>query len=107
MMRVTEVVEGTPDGRVVRTLRVEGALRGEWVAELRRAWSQGEAAGASTRVELADVPFVDAFGKHLLADMHKAGVEIVARGLLCEGICAEIVGPLARIDDARKKGGRR
>jgi len=93
MMRITEGVGATPDGRVIRTLRVEGSLRGEWVAELRRAWSQGGPEGALTRVELADVPFVDPAGRLLLAEMHGAGVEIVARGIHCEGIRDEIVDP--------------
>ncbi len=91
-MRVTETVETTGDGRVVRTLRVEGVLRGEWVVELRRVWSRGRAPGTSTRVELADVPFVDTAGKCLLLDMHRDGAEIVARGVLCEAIRDEIVG---------------
>jgi hypothetical protein len=93
MMRVTEGVGATPDGRVVRILRVEGSLRGEWVAELRRAWSQGGPEGALTRVELADVPFVDPVGRLLLVEMHGAGVEIVARGIHCEGILDEILDP--------------
>ena len=92
MIRITERVETTDDGHVVRGLRVEGALRGPWVAELRRAWSGGHVGATLTRIELADVPFVDALGKTLLLEMHRDGVEIVARGVLCEAICREIVG---------------
>jgi hypothetical protein len=91
VIRITDRVETTEDGHVVRTLRVEGALRGDWVAEVRRAWSGGDAGATLTRLELADVPFVDGLGKTLLLEMHRDGVEIVARGVLCEAIRDEIV----------------
>jgi ABC-type transporter Mla MlaB component len=93
MLRITDVVEATPDGHAVRSLRLEGALRGELVAELWRAWRcvRDAAAGAPIRLDLADVGFVDAAGKVLLAEMYRAGVEIVARGILSEGIRDEIV----------------
>ena len=91
MIRITDRVETIEGGHVVRTLRVEGGLRGEWVAELRRAWSGGHTGATLTRIELADVPFVDALGKTLLLEMHRDGVEIVARGVLCDAIRREIV----------------
>src|SRR5262249_48992879 len=96
MIRITEGIVVDLDGTVVRTLRVEGALRREWVGELRRAWREGPATSAVTRLELADVPFIDPDGRRLLADMHVSGVEIVARGMLCEGIRDEIVGSRPR-----------
>lgn len=93
MLRITEVVEGTPDGRAAQVLRLEGALRGELVDELRRAWSRvGQTVeGVPVRLDLADVRYVDAAGKLLLAEMYRDGVEIVARGLLSKGILDEIV----------------
>ena len=93
MIRITERVETSRDGHVVRTLRLEGALRGEWVAEVGHAWRHG---GPLSRIELADVPFIDAVGKALLHEMHRSGVEIVARGLVCEAVRSEIVAPAPR-----------
>jgi ABC-type transporter Mla MlaB component len=68
-------------------------LSGEWLAELRRAWRRAleAAAGAAIRVHLADVGFVDAAGQALLADMYRAGVEIVARDILAAAIRDDIV----------------
>lgn len=93
MLRITDVVETRTDGHVAWTLKVEGALIGEWLPELRRAWrrAQQAAAGAAIRVHLADVGFVDAAGKALLADMYRAGVDIVAHGPLAAGIRDDIV----------------
>ena len=93
MLRITDVVDTRKDGRVVWTLKVEGTLIGEWLPELRRAWRRARqaAAGAAIRVHLADVGFVDAAGKALLADMYRAGVDIVAHGPLAAGIRDDIV----------------
>ena len=81
------------DGRAIWTLRLEGALKDEWVGELRRYWRRIRelAAGAPIRVELADVGFVDPAGKVLLAEMYREGVEIVARGGLAAAIRDDII----------------
>jgi len=83
----------SPDGGATWTLRLEGTLKGEWVRELRRSWRRirEAAAGAPIRVELADVTFVDAAGKVLLAEMYRGGVEIVARDCLTVAVRDEIV----------------
>ena len=93
MLRITELVDTRSDGRTTWTLEVEGSLDGEWVPELRRAWRrvQDAAPGAAIRVHLADVGFVDAAGKALLADMYRAGVDIVARDLVTTPIRDDIV----------------
>ena len=93
MLRITDVVDTPSDGRATWTLKVEGTLNGEWLPELRRAWrrAQEAAAGAAIRVHLADVCFVDAAGKALLADMYRAGVDIVARDCLTAAIRDDIV----------------
>jgi hypothetical protein len=85
-----------------RTLKVEGNLQGEWVGELRRAWwnIRDIAATAPIRVELADVPFVDAAGKVLLTEMHRQGVEITALGVLARSICDEIITGAAPVGAA-------
>src|SRR5690349_3781317 len=109
MLRITDVVENRPDGLAMWTLAVEGTLDGEWIPELRRAWRRAlEAApGAAIRVHLADVRFVDAAGKALLADMYRAGVEIVARDFLTAAIRDDIVRRAADDRRARDSGRRR
>jgi ABC-type transporter Mla MlaB component len=93
MLRITDVVDTRTDGRVIWTLKVEGILIGKWLPELRRAWrrAQEAAAGAAIRVHLADVRFIDAAGKALLAEMYRAGTDIVARDCLTAAIRDDIV----------------
>jgi ABC-type transporter Mla MlaB component len=93
MLRITDVVDTRADGHATWTLEVEGSLAGEWLPELRRAWRRARetVAGAAIRVHLADVRYVDAAGKALLADMYRAGVDIVARGVLAAAIRDDIV----------------
>jgi ABC-type transporter Mla MlaB component len=99
MLRITEIAGTTTSGNATWTLRLEGTLRGEWVTEFRRAWRRIReiAAGASIRLELADIRFVDAAGKVLLAEMHRDGAEIVARNCLTKAIRDEIVAA-SRLD---------
>ena len=80
MLRITDILYMTADGRATWMLRLEGTLKDEWVRELRRAWRRIREAepGVPIRVELADVRFVDPAGKVLLAEMYRDGVEIVA-----------------------------
>jgi ABC-type transporter Mla MlaB component len=93
MLRITDVLETRSGGRSTWTLKLEGSLDGEWLPELRRAWrrAQDAAAGAAIRVHLADVRFVDAAGKALLADMYRAGVDILARDIVAAAIRDDIV----------------
>jgi len=81
-------------------LRLEGWLRGAWVDELRACWQRArqERGDREIRIELVDVRVVDAKGKALLSEMHRAGVAIVAYGGLMRAIREEIVA------DARGKG---
>src|SRR5437879_12114901 len=80
MLRITDTLHVTPDGRATWTLRLEGTLKDEWVRELRRAWRRIREAqpGVPVRVELAEVCFVDPAGKVLLAEMYRSGFAIVA-----------------------------
>ena len=93
MLRITDVLETRSDGCSTWTLKLEGSLDGEWLPELRRAWrrAQEAAAGGAIRVHLADVRFVDVAGKALLADMYRAGVDIVARDIVAAAIRDDIV----------------
>ena len=56
-------------------LELKGSLQGDSVEELRRAWRPLREAIAKVPiwVVLADVEFVDAAGRALLAEMHRAG----------------------------------
>ena len=83
MVRITDVVDTGSDGSATWTLKVEGTLADEALPELRRAWRRAREAsvGGAIRVDLADIDFIDATGKVLLAEMYRAGVEIIARGL--------------------------
>jgi len=93
MLRITDILHVTADGRTTWALRLEGTIKDEWVGELRRSWRRirAIAAGRPIRVELADVCFVDAAGKLLLTEMYRDGVEIVANDCLAAAIRDEIV----------------
>ena len=103
MLRITDTLHVTPDGRVTWTLRLEGTLKDEWVRELRRAWRRIREAepGVPIRVELADVRFVDPAGKVLLAEMYREGVEIVASDCFAAVIRDDIVERSTRDRRAR------
>jgi len=74
-------------------LRLEGRLQGPWVDELSECWQRTREVSndAAFRIELVDVCFVDAAGKALLTQMHRAGVDILATGVLTTAIRDEIV----------------
>src|SRR5439155_27326341 len=80
MLRITDTLHVTPDGRATWTLRLEGTLKDGWVRELRRAWRRIREAQSGVPVwfELADVRLVDAVVQVLLAEMLRDGVAIVA-----------------------------
>ncbi len=103
MLRITDTVHMSADGRPVRTLRLEGALTGDWVRELRRVWRHTRTVGGDTsmRVELADVSFVDAAGKVLLSEMYRDGFDIVANGCMTSAIRDDIVAGCAADRHAR------
>jgi len=103
MLRITDILYMTADGRATWMLRLEGTLKDEWVRELRRAWRRIREAepGVPIRVELADVRFVDPAGKVLLAEMYREGVEIVASDCLAAVIRDDIVERSTRDRRAR------
>jgi ABC-type transporter Mla MlaB component len=103
MLRITDTLDVTADGRATWTLRLEGTLKDEWVRELRRVWRRIREAepGVPIRVELAEVRFVDPAGKVLLAEMYREGVEIVASDCLAAVIRDDIVERSTRDRRAR------
>ncbi|HEX4143062.1 MAG TPA: hypothetical protein VHY91_05895 [Pirellulales bacterium] len=83
MLRISDVSgqEGVP------TLKVEGKLRGPWVAELARACDQRQSSGAGLSLDLAAVYFVDGAGVELLRGLLARGVTLGA----CSGLVAELL----------------
>ena len=75
MLRITEVM----DGGSGLLLKLEGKLRDAWVEELARAAGQPRPDGRGPiRLDLSSVTFVDDAGVHLLHELLRQGVEIVA-----------------------------
>ena len=87
MLRIT-----IHDSSQALTLKLEGKLTGAWVRELEQCWITGKSTLGSRAavVELADVSFVDADGKQLLARMHAEGVRLHAHGPLTRAIVEEV-----------------
>ena len=74
-------------------LVLEGRLAGPWVEELRASWG---ALSVNERnrvvIDLADVTYIDAHGKVLLADLWRNGAELRAAGCLTRCVVEEIRG---------------
>ncbi len=82
------------DGAKMFRLQLEGRLATAWVTELEQCWKTAASSlGSKTLlVNLDDVTFVDASGKSLLADMHRAGARFTAATPYQREIVAEITG---------------
>ena len=76
----------------VTSFVLEGKLVGPWVAELEKCWQVALAANPSRTmlVDLADVTFMDAEGRALLARMRQKGARLLSTGVLLNAIVAEI-----------------
>jgi len=76
----------------VTSFVLEGKLVGLWVTELERCWQSALAANASRTilVDLAEVSFIDAEGRALLARMRQKGAKLLSTGVLINAIVAEI-----------------
>lgn len=60
--------------------RVEGSLRGPWVAELEKVWQRGRDSGKHLALNLEDVSYVDDAAMELLTHMFQDGTELLASG---------------------------
>jgi hypothetical protein len=71
---------------------LEGKLVGPWVKELQNCWETALVACPSRTmlVDLADVSFIDAEGRALLARMRQKGVRLLSTGILINAIVDEI-----------------
>ena len=76
----------------VTSFVLEGKLIGPWVKELEKYWESVVATNTSRTmlVDLADVSFIDAEGRTLLALMRQKGVRLLSAGVLINAIVAEI-----------------
>ena len=73
------------------TWDLEGKLSGEWVMELERYWRERQTPpNVPLEVRLKAISYIDAAGKHLLAQMHEAGVGIVGCGCMTRAVVEEI-----------------
>ena len=76
----------------VTSFVLEGKLVGPWVEEFEKHWESAVATNTSRMmlVDLADVSFIDAEGRALLAKMRQKGVRLLSTGVLIDAIVAEI-----------------
>ena len=83
MLRITRTV-----GASGTAVKLEGALKEPWVAEVRHACvGLGGSSGKSLALDLADVTFVDACGRELLETLLRQGATIAA----CSSFVAELL----------------
>ncbi len=72
MLRITNW--STPRSQI---LKLEGTLRGPWVAELRRVWSASlDDVPINRTIDVSFVTFVDDEGRGLLIEMREAGAAL-------------------------------
>lgn len=81
MLRISQV----KGDDLIPTLRVEGKLRGPWVAELARACDELQGSLGRVSLDLSAVTFVDTAGVELLRLLLVRGVTLSA----CSGLVAE------------------
>ncbi len=83
MLRISEVngEDANP------TLKVEGKLRGPWVAELERVCDELQSSGESLSLDLSAVSFVDTPGVELLRILLGRGATFSA----CSGLVVELL----------------
>lgn len=70
--------------------RVEGSLRGPWVAELEKVWRSARDSERHLSLNLEDVSYVDDAAMDLLTRMFQDGTELLASGPYMTAIVQEI-----------------
>jgi anti-anti-sigma regulatory factor len=85
---VLKITRDSRKGRVL-TIKLEGAIRGPWVASVRDACDERDRRPGRLRLDLAAVSYVDAAGAQLLRDLVQAGFEIAA----CSAFVRELLHP--------------
>lgn len=69
-------------------LKLEGSVRGPWVSELQKAWSQTGVDG-KVQVDLSGVSFADSKGRDVLVGMKKQGAVLVGASAFMRQILNE------------------
>jgi DUF1009 family protein len=90
-------------------LKLEGQLKGVWVAELEHCW-RSQSADVPRRdivVDLTRTDFVDLTGKYLLALMHHRGVKFIAQSPLMKDLLAEIALTEKALNQQSTTGGQK
>ncbi len=72
------------------TLRLEGALAGPWVEELRRCWWGTLACPEQVVVNLESVTSMDHAARCLLEEMYAAGTRLQGGGVMTQYILEQI-----------------
>jgi hypothetical protein len=87
-------------------LELAGRLDGPWVAETEKAWGSELCSGKPIQVDIREVTGVGEAGRVLLAAMHEAGADLIARGVEMTALVQEIRGEITRkqpFDGARRQ----
>jgi hypothetical protein len=71
---------------------ISGRLAGPWVDELRSYWKDARerAPLAHATVDLKEIIYIDPGGEALLAEMQKAGTELIATGVANKHLIASL-----------------
>lgn len=87
------------------TLKVEGRLRGLWVEELKRSWTDlsGRHPAASIVLDLTDVTSIDSDGNKLLRTMSQEGAKFRC-GQLMKFILDQIERGCGKTNGMKKGG---
>lgn len=74
------------------TFRLEGRLKGPWVAELKKCWIAAlvKDSRPALHVDPTNVTYIDAAGKECLAMMHEQGAQLIAGDCLIQAAVEEI-----------------
>lgn len=87
MLKISKHTDGT-----MTIFNLEGKLAGPWVDELEQCWRGAGGDHSRVRVVLEAVTFIDGAGRALLGEMHRQGVELLARGCMTKAIVEQITG---------------
>ncbi|HEX5646526.1 MAG TPA: hypothetical protein VFX56_06115 [Nitrospira sp.] len=99
MLKITSDNSQTPT-----RLTLEGRLAGVWVKELEQFWRHIPASEpGSLIVDLRGVTFIETTGKALLAEMWRAGAELIATGCCNKSMIEQITCSHPRSTTDRRK----